>query len=191
MIISGGYIECFARITAANYFENQTHRWDLGPSMGAIDTSGIHKIPYTWTVTGGGANSYQSWHISGTSRNSNTQLYFQTLLAANTIRLFKYTSQFAVHHGAMGAGGIDSDAYEINYVPAELQWSSTYGASSFTGGTWFFYISGSRFFRFQNSPPVKLPGWPGATETTNIVPFYGVGSGSHTVTAGWYWEIDF
>jgi hypothetical protein len=198
MIISGGYIECFARITDTNYYENQTHRWDLGPSMEPIDTSGIHKIPYTWTVTGGGANSSQSWNIYGTNRNI-TQLYFQTLLAGNTITLSRYSSQFSAPHGTTGAG-INGAALELDYLPSELQWSSTYGATSFAGGQWrvlyipqFSFLGGGRILRGV-SRTIAFPLTPGATETNTIVPFYGNGAGSpsdRTCTARWYWEIDF
>lgn len=198
MIISGGYIDCFVKITAANYVETQNHRWDLGPSTGPIDTSGIHKIPYTWKVTGGGSNSYQSWQINGNSLNSGTQLYFKTLLNSTThvIALSKYTSQFGVHHGATGIGGasIDSDALEVNYVPPELQWSSMYNAPSFKGGQWrvLHLPTFSRLGKSVGGLTITLPGTPGATETTNISPFYGNGAVyPRTITAGWYWEIDF
>jgi hypothetical protein len=120
------------------------------------------------------------------------------LLAANTITLFKYTSQFSVHHGATGVG-IDSDASEINYVPSELQWSSTYGAPSFAGGQWL-VLHLPIFSRFgrgviaAGNRTIAFPSTPGATETTNMAPFYGNGAGSpasRTYTAKWYWEIDF
>jgi hypothetical protein len=195
MIISRGYIDCFVKITAANYIETQSHRWDLGPSTESIDTPGIHKIPYTWRVTGGGSNSYQSWQINASSLNSNTPLYFQTLLSNTThiITLSKYTSQFAIHHGATGAG-IDSDALEVNYVPAEMQWSSMSSSPSFSGGVWrvLHLPTFSRLGRSVGGITIMLPWMPGATETTNTAPFYGNGAVyPRTITAAWYWEIDF
>jgi hypothetical protein len=198
MIISGGYIECFASITNTNYYEHQTHRWDLGNSTGSIDPAGsIHLIPYTWTVTGGGRNSYQSWNIYGTSQHSITQLYFQAFRANNTnpITLSHYSGQFEDDHAVTGAG-IDASAWELNYVPSELQWSAMYAAPSFVGGQWLVLKlpTFSKFGRSFGGLTISLPWTPGATETTNMEPFYGAGAGSPSsrmYTARWYWEIDF
>ena len=191
MIISGGYIDCFitAKSPTYNYYEFQHHHWQLGPSQGAVDTSGAPLVPYKWTVTGSGSTNASWWTINGYNI---TQQYFQTLFQSNVVRLIRWSSQGGAPHTITGNPNIDGIAAEHDYLPPELQWSPSLGGP-FTGGTWrvvHINLPGKRGVRFDVT--FRLPSAPGLEQTgSNDAPSQRAEPAPRTNVADWYWEIDF
>jgi hypothetical protein len=192
MIISGGYIDCFitAKSPTDNYYEFQHHHWQLSPSQGQIDISGIHMIPYKWTVTGSGSKTGMTWTINGYNP---TQQYFQTLLQSDgMIHLTRWSSQGGAPHTITGSPNIDGIASEHDYLPPELHWSPALNGP-FTGGTWrvvHFTVPGKRGIHLNVT--FRLPSMPGLEQTgANDAASQLAEPAPRTNVADWYWEIDF
>lgn len=191
MRISGGSIDCYiaAQSPTDNYVERQHHNWALSPSPAPIDDP-MHPlvhVPYTWTVTGHGSNSMGSWTINGSR-----QQYFQTKFdqLTNTVSLIRGSAQGSVSHGITGTPNIDNTAWEIDYLPSALQWSST-RSGPFVGRRPAFLILFEsilgRVFEFREQielPAVILAG-------ANDAPSELLEPAPRNNVASWSWEIDF
>jgi hypothetical protein len=120
--------------------------------------------------------------------------------ATNTVSLIRGNGQYTASNGvaATNTNGttVGSPAWEVDYLPSQLQWSSTL-SGPFVGGTPLFLILSEsilgRVFVFKEKvgelPAVELKG-------SNYAPSEFLEPKPTTTTpqnniALWYWEIDF
>jgi hypothetical protein len=95
-----------------NYSGTETHTWTIIPWL--IYTDGTHTYyAETWTATGSGSNSTNSWTVNATGKDINGQptpgyLWFR--LSSGLLNISRFSTQQVDHTGS--SGGLSADVGE-------------------------------------------------------------------------------